>query len=149
MASNFEDIEQIKQLKARYFRLMDTRQWDEWRKCFTADIVASYDGPPRLDMTAATEAITCHGVDALVAGVSGLFVTARSIHQGYMPEIELTSATTAKGIWSMWDYIRSPRGTFQGWGHYHEDYVKEGGEWKIKRIKLTRLHTQETWSELV
>ena len=23
------DIEQIKQLKARYFRLMDTKQWDE------------------------------------------------------------------------------------------------------------------------
>ncbi|MBX9606608.1 MAG: nuclear transport factor 2 family protein [Gammaproteobacteria bacterium] len=149
MASNLEEIEQIKQLKARYFRLMDTRQWDAWRSCFSADIVASYDGPPRLDMTAPTDPITCHGVDALVAGVSGLFVTARSIHQGYMPEIELTSPITAKGIWSMWDFIRSPKGTFQGWGHYHEDYVKEDGVWKIKRIKLTRLHTAETWSELI
>ena len=29
MASNLEEIEQIKQLKARYFRHMDTRVWDE------------------------------------------------------------------------------------------------------------------------
>ena len=52
MASNLEEIEQIKQLKARYFRHMDTRVWEEWRKCFTADVVATYDGPPRLDPTA-------------------------------------------------------------------------------------------------
>ena len=86
------------------------------------DVVATYDGPPRLDPTAPQDPITCSGRDNLVAAVSGLFVVARSIHQGYMPEIELTSPTTAKGIWSMWDYIRSPKGTFQGWGHYHEDY---------------------------
>jgi hypothetical protein len=96
-------------------------------------------------MTAPVDPITCSGRDNLVAAVSGLFVEARSIHQGYMPEIELTSATTAKGIWSMWDFIRSPKGTFKGWGHYHEDYVKEGDEWKIKKIYLSRLHTEETW----
>ncbi|MBK8957528.1 MAG: nuclear transport factor 2 family protein [Proteobacteria bacterium] len=145
MASNLEEIEQIKQLKARYFRHMDTRVWEEWRKCFTADVVATYDGPPRLDPTAPLDPITCSGRDNLVAAVSGLFVVARSIHQGYMPEIELTSPTTAKGIWSMWDFIRSPKGTFKGWGHYHEDYVKEGDEWKIKKIYLSRLHTEETW----
>ncbi len=148
MASNLEEIELIKQLKARYFRHMDTRVWDEWRKCFTADVVATYDGPPRLDMTASVDPITCSGREDLVAAVSGLFVEARSVHQGYMPEIELTSPTTAKGIWSMWDFIRSPKGTFKGWGHYHEDYVKEGNEWKIKKIYLSRLHTEETWGGL-
>lgn len=146
MASELEEIERIKQLKARYFRHMDCREWDQWRTCFTADIVASYDGPPRLGKRDDPTEVSCNGRDNLVAAVSGLFTEARSIHQGYMPEIELTSATTASGIWSMWDYIRSPKGTFQGWGHYHEDYVKEGGEWKIKKIKLTRLHVEETWS---
>ena len=29
-ASARDDVEAIKQLKARYFRLMDTKQWDEW-----------------------------------------------------------------------------------------------------------------------
>ncbi len=31
------DIEQIKQLKARYFRLMDTKDWAAWRELFTDD----------------------------------------------------------------------------------------------------------------
>ena len=30
-------IEQIRQLKARYFRLLDTKQWDEWGEVFTVE----------------------------------------------------------------------------------------------------------------
>lgn len=33
------DLEAIKVLKARYFRAMDTKQWDELRSCFTQDLV--------------------------------------------------------------------------------------------------------------
>jgi 3-phenylpropionate/cinnamic acid dioxygenase small subunit len=32
-----EDVEQIKELKARYFRFFDTKQWDRWRGLFTDD----------------------------------------------------------------------------------------------------------------
>jgi len=31
-------IEEIKTLKARYFRFVDTKQWDDLRACFTAGI---------------------------------------------------------------------------------------------------------------
>ena len=31
------DIEQIKQLKARYFRLLDTKDWDAFAELFTDD----------------------------------------------------------------------------------------------------------------
>ena len=31
------DIEAIKQLKARYFRFMDEKRWDEWGQVFTHD----------------------------------------------------------------------------------------------------------------
>ena len=70
---------------------------------------------------------------------------AQSIHQGFMPEIELMSATTAKAVWSMHDYVRLPTCNFKGWGHYHEDYVKQQDGWKLKKIYLTRLHTEEEW----
>ena len=30
MSKNAEHLEDISQLKARYFRLMDTQQWDSW-----------------------------------------------------------------------------------------------------------------------
>ena len=44
-ASRLADLEEIKQLKARYFRLMDTKQWDAWGDVFSED--CSMDsGPP-------------------------------------------------------------------------------------------------------
>lgn len=138
------DLEAIRQLKARYFRLMDTRQWDAWRDCFTEDVTACYEGVPRASDDLPLD-INIEGREVLIDGVSTLMVGATSIHQGYMPEIELTSATTAHGIWTMFDYVRLPTCNFKGWGHYHEDYVKEGGQWRIKKIHLTRLHTEEDW----
>ena len=138
------DLEDIRQLKSRYFRLMDTQQWDGWATCFTEDISALYEGAPRVSASAPTE-ISCEGRTALVEGVKSLMTGAQSIHQGFMPEIELISSTTAKAVWSMHDYVRLPTCNFKGWGHYHEDYVKQQDGWKLKKIYLTRLHTEEEW----
>jgi 3-phenylpropionate/cinnamic acid dioxygenase small subunit len=139
-----DDLEAIRQLKSRYFRLMDTQQFAAWKDCFTEDVSAFYEGAPRASADLPTE-IGCEGRDALIEGVSTLLTGATSMHQGFMPEIELTSATTARAIWSMYDYVRLPTCNFQGWGHYHEEYVKEGDQWKIRKIHLTRLHTEEEW----
>jgi 3-phenylpropionate/cinnamic acid dioxygenase small subunit len=139
-----QDLEDIRQLKSRYFRLMDTQQWEPWRECFTEDISARYEGAPRARPDMSTD-IGCEGRAALYDGVKGLLTGAVSMHQGFMPEITLTSATTARAIWAMFDYVRLPTCHFKGWGHYHEEYVKEASGWKIRRIHLTRLHTEEVW----
>jgi hypothetical protein len=138
------DLEGIRQLKARYFRLMDTKQWEAWADCFTADVSATYEGAPRANPEL-PDVVGLKGRAELVKGVSTLLTTAKSVHQGFMPELELTSATTARGIWAMFDYVMLPTCDFKGWGHYHEEYVKEGAAWKIKKIYLTRLHTSETF----
>ena len=147
MTQNLEEIEQIKQLKARYFRLMDQKQWDEWNSVFTDDVVAVYHGVPGANKSEGLIENRCSGRADLVAKVSGFLSKGISIHHGHMPEIELTSQTTAHGIWAMVDYLLLPNFTLKGYGHYDEDYVKTNGRWKIKRILLTRLHGDLEWKD--
>ncbi len=128
------DIEAIKALKARYFRLMDTKDWDGLAGVFTADVV--------IDVSEEGSEIV-HGVAAYLPFLRAAIEEVRTVHHGHMPEIALTSESTATGIWAMEDKLWWPEGSpikhLHGYGHYHETYEKSGGEWRIKTLKLTRL----------
>jgi len=88
------------------------------------------------------------GVDAFVEFVRGLTLV-QSVHQGHMPEIELTSPTTATGIWSLEDFNRWQNGKdTHGYGHYHETYEKVDGQWRIKTMRLTYLRMDVTTSTI-
>jgi hypothetical protein len=139
LASKLWDIEQIKQLKARYFRFLDTKQWTEFRALFTDDwqwYAGEANEPQHLTP------------DAFVEWISGSHDSGRvlSAHQGHMPEIELTGERTAQGIWAMFDWVDHPQSrAFQGFGHYWEQYEKgDDGKWRIKTTRLTRLRTDQT-----
>ena len=127
------EIERIKQLKARYFRTMDTKDWKAYRKIFTDDVI--------MDTTAAG-GTRIEGADAFLEFLKPTLENAITVHQGHMPEIQLRSATTAEGIWALQDTIWWPDGTVMyGYGHYHETYEKVNEEWQIKSSTLTRLNT--------
>lgn len=127
-------IEEIKQLKARYFRCMDTRRWTEMASVFSRDAHLDTDG------------FTADGRDGIIAFLERVLRDARTVHHGHMPEITVTSPTTAHGIWAMFDYVEfapptpndTPTGLF-GYGHYEEDYVVEDDAWRIANLRLTRL----------
>jgi hypothetical protein len=128
------DIEAITRLKARYFRLMDQKRWDEWGTVFTTDCVMEV---PEAEMVN-------RGRHEIVTNVSGALVGATTTHHGHMPEIEITGDGTARGVWAMFDYVewRQDDGTsvgLKGYGHYLEEYAREDGEWRISRIRLERL----------
>src|SRR3954451_17076298 len=126
------DVEAIKQLKARYFRTMDTKDWAAMRQVFTDDVV--------MDTTESGGGLVT-GADEFMAFLAEVLGEATTVHQGHMPEIDLTSDTTATGIWALNDIVIWPNGVrLDGHGHYHETYEKIDGEWKIKSSKLTRLH---------
>ena len=135
-------IEAIKKLKARYFRCMDTHDWDGLADVFAAD--CRFDPHGALEEnpdTDGTEPIV--GRDAatqyIIAGIAPI----TSAHFGHMPEIEILSDTEATGIWALADILRTPTGepfdVFRGYGHYHETYVKEGGQWRIAALRITRM----------
>jgi hypothetical protein len=124
------DIEAIKQLKARYFRVVDTKQWKEFGEVFTADAHLDADGNQR------------DGRDAIVALVSGGPEGMSSVHHGHMPEIEITGPDAARGIWRLFDYLEFPSSGapegFTGYGWYDEEYVRDDGVWRIARLHITR-----------
>ena len=128
------DIEAIKQPKARYFRLMDTKDWAGMRTLFAPDVIVDVSGDG---------AGVFHGVDEFFTMLEAALNGVISVHHGHMPEIQITSPTTASGIWAMEDHLWWPGGSgpkqLHGYGHYHETYAKVGGDWLIKTTRLTRL----------
>lgn len=134
--NDLDEIEQLKQLKARYFRTMDTKDWAGMRAVFADDVV--------MDTTASGGNLTV-GADEFMAFLEPTLRDAVTIHHGHMPEIEVISPSTARGVWALQDTIVWPDGTrMQGYGHYHETYEKSGGRWQIKTSTLTRLHMDFT-----
>lgn len=125
------DIEALKQLKARYFRHMDTKDWTALRTVFTDDARMDIDG------------FANAGGDAIIAFMSDVLTPLRTVHHGHMPEITLTGPDTATGIWAMFDYVQfpaegAPQG-FHGYGHYHDEYRKQDGTWRIASTTVARL----------
>jgi acetyl esterase/lipase len=128
-------ILQIQQLKARYFRLMDTKQWDAMRGVFAKDArLVEEESNTRWA-----------GREAIVAGLSRVLAPpVRTVHQGHTPEIELLSDTEARGVWAMNDWVDGPSFTLEGWGHYHERYAFEEGAWRIADLRLSRLRVNRS-----
>ena len=130
--SGSEDVEAIKQLKARYFRLLDTKDWAGFRQVFTDDVA--------VDTTAAGGSVTT-SADEFVAFLVDVLGGAVTVHQGHMPEITLTGPDSATGIWALHDVVLFPTGLrLDGFGHYHETYARTPDGWRIASSTLTRLH---------
>lgn len=142
-----EDLEAIRRLKARYFRFVDTKQWERWGELFTEDAIL--DVPiNRPEPLRGRAAIT----DRVRRGLLEMI----TVHHGHMPEIELDGPDRAYGIWPMYDQLLGttneltagpetpgfgPR--YEGFGHYVEHYVRgDDGAWRIARSELRRLHLE-------
>jgi uncharacterized protein (TIGR02246 family) len=126
--AQLEDRVAIAELKARYFRGVDTHDWELFRSVFTDD--ATFTG----------RGFTTAGGDAIVERVRSYLDGGFSSHHGHMPELTFTGPDSARGIWSMEDYVGRPTGEiFRGYGHYHETYRRAPGGWLISSSELTRL----------
>ncbi len=103
---------------------------------FTEDLV--------LDVSEGTSVPVMRGREEALQQVQTLVGSARTVHQVHTPEIDV-QGDEAHVIWAMqdrvvWDEPRRGLASITGYGHYHERYVRQNGEWKIASLKLTRLH---------
>lgn len=133
----------IKILKARYCRFVDTKQWESLTDLFTPD--ASLFFPE-------SQNEPCNLLDAMTFIRSALAPPMVSIHHVLAPEITFEGPDTAKGVWAMKDYLRWPESatsalglqTLTGFGHYHEEYRRTAAGWKISKLRLARLRLERT-----
>ena len=129
----------IAELKARYCRLIDTKDWDRFADLFTDDA--------EMDVRHDTGLPPINGRAAIVDQVRLVLQQSQSAHQVHSPEIIFDSADNARAIWAMQDRVKWPHGAspippvtaITGHGHYHERYARADGTWRIAALKLTRL----------
>ncbi|WP_310531384.1 nuclear transport factor 2 family protein [Novosphingobium sp.] len=133
-------IEAIRAVKARYCRLLDTKDWAGFAALFTDDAV--------MDVSQDTGNPPITGTAAIIAQVRFAVDHAATSHQVHTPEITLDGTDAAKGVWAMQDRVAWKDGkspipgvaSITGYGQYHETYRREGGEWKIAALRLSRFH---------
>lgn len=142
-------IEEIKQVKARYFRGVDTADTELVRGILADDCVLDYmgcctDPATGRDFFPAMNVVMRGSASWSSEGLAKAGIV--SVHQGHNCEVRLTSDTTASAVWSMTDRMFMPPGApishMTGYGHYHETYEKVGGSWKIKTMRITRLRVE-------
>jgi uncharacterized protein (TIGR02246 family) len=122
----------ITQLKARYCRVLDGKDWDAYAELFTPDVTFLMPSTPPI-----------LGRDRAVAFVRAAIGEARTVHQVHLPEIDLRG-DEADVIWAMqdrntWDPPRNGVATQRGYGQYHERYILRDGSWKIASLRLVYL----------
>ena len=130
--ANYEDIAQIKQLKYKYFRCLDSKRWQEMTSCFVDEATAAYDSGK----------YSYEGRDAILSFLEGALGNPEiiSMHHGHHPEIELVSDTEAVGTWYLEDYVifKETSLRLRGAAFYRDTYTKVDGEWKIVHTGYVR-----------
>jgi hypothetical protein len=128
-----EDIEAIKQLKARWWFACDTRALDDMRACYhELDFLIDFGfiGQFR-DMHEFIKMF-----EELACDPSHI-----DMHHGMAPEITITSESTAKGRWRMrFQLLETEKQMVQMMhGYYEDEYIKVNGKWKMSLSKYTIL----------
>ncbi len=138
--NNLLAIEDIRAVKARYCRLLDSKDWAGFAALFTEDAV--------MDVREDTGNPPITGIAAIVAQVRFAVDDAATSHQVHTPEISFDDEDSAAGVWAMQDRVvwqpgKSPIpgvASITGYGQYHETYRREGDVWKIAALRLSRFH---------
>jgi len=128
------DLEEIKVLKHRYFRGIDTADWPLLDGIFTADVNVEYiGGDYHVKLT---------GAEAMMEFLANSFHSgALAMHHGHMPEITFTGEDGAEGLWYLEDIFINLEEEFHTFGTaiYRDRYLRQGGEWRIASTVYDRV----------
>lgn len=128
------DMEDLRTLKHRYFRAIDTADTALLAGLFTEEIEVDYRGGNYRARFA--------GREAMMEFLGNAFHSdALAMHHGHMPEIRLTGDNSAEGIWYLEDIFINLAARTHTFGSaiYRDAYARVGGVWKIARTEYDRV----------
>ena len=138
-------IAEIRRLKARRVRAMDTKDWKDYAACHTADAIST------TFQSEVGDADPVVGGEAIARRLERQLEGRTTTHHIHEPEIEITSPTTATGIWPMEDMLwwreNDREHWLHGYGHYHETYAQVDGHWLIQSRSLSRIRVDRGTSD--
>lgn len=128
------DMEDIRVLKHRYFRGIDTADMAVLETLFTDDVEARYyGGGYRVEVDGKA--------DFLTFLANSFNSDSVAMHFGLMPEVRMTGEDSAEGVWTLYDVFISLERQDHTYGSavYKDVYRREGGVWKIARTHYDRV----------
>ncbi|MBV8929542.1 MAG: nuclear transport factor 2 family protein [Mycobacteriaceae bacterium] len=125
------DIEAIEQVKYRYLRALDTKNWDDFADTLTDDVTGDYG--ERLHFTNRTEL-----VDYMRSSVGPGVITE---HRVTHPEIAV-DGDQATATWYLQDRVIVAEFNFMliGAAFYHDTYRRTADGWKISATGYDRTY---------
>ena len=120
------DIEEIKNLKHRYFRAIDMADFDLLDNVFSPDISIDYRG--------GTYRWESEGKETIKESLTHAFHNqTAAMHTAHHPEIDVSSQTEATGKWYLQDifYNFDLGSVTQGTALYEDKYIKINDQWFI------------------
>lgn len=155
-------IDEIKTLKARYWRTLDRRHWDDFEQLFTDDcefdaslsnVTVEPGRMPGHSDPGVQGSLMARGATAIRNLIEPAMLGVRSVHQGHIPEIELLSPESATAIFPFEDFLDFPVGvsprSIHGFGHYHDSFHRIDGSWRIASLVIYRLRVTMTMDQVV
>lgn len=129
-----DDIEAIKQLKYRYLRTLDTKDWDAFEACFMPEATADYAGLSFTDRGALVDYMRTNLTEGMV-----------TMHQVHHPEITVGvdgSDDVAEGRWYLHDkvMIEAYRFVLEGAAFYSDRYVRTPEGWRVAHTGYQRTY---------
>ncbi|WP_437773407.1 nuclear transport factor 2 family protein [Arthrobacter sp. KNU40] len=135
-----DDVLAITDLKARYFRYVDDKRWDQLPELFTDD---AHFGGFAFDSSGTTA--------DFVSALSAFLNDTHSEHRGTMPRLRMVDANTVRAVWTMSDYVTWEPDSrvyknvpiegmygIRGYGLYEEEYLRTPAGWRISFSRLVR-----------
>ena len=130
-------LEEIRQVKYRYLRCVDTKLWDEIGDTFTEDATVDYG------TQAFGKPLKMAGRDEIVAFFrDNLGPDILTVHAAGQPEITV-DGDTATGIWSFQDTVIATtyKVVIAGAAFYHDRYRRDAdGKWRIAHTAYRRTY---------